>query len=77
MTSSSPRIHAQLNPDAECTWLTIADASARLQCSTKTIRRWISAGLVEARRFGPRLIRVSEESLNSMGRPLVWRAPEA
>lgn len=53
-------------------WGTIQDAAGRYQVSTKTIRRWIAQGLVEAERFGPRLIRVDLASLAQLGRPLQY-----
>jgi excisionase family DNA binding protein len=42
--------------------LTLQDVAARDQCSVKTVRRAIEAGLLEATRIGPtgRSIRVSE-----------------
>jgi excisionase family DNA binding protein len=48
-------------------WATIQEAAARFQCSTKTIRRWIEQERIDAKRFGPRLIRVSVSSLDSLG----------
>lgn len=51
-------------------WVPIQEAADEFAVSTKTIRRWISAGDLEARRFGPRLIRVRMSSLQSAGRPV-------
>lgn len=48
-------------------WGTIQDAADRYQVSTKTIRRMIARGQIEAQRFGPRLIRVNLESLQQAG----------
>lgn len=55
------------------TWLTIPQAADALQVSDPTIRRMISRGDIEARRFGPRLIRINPESLNALGTPLQYR----
>lgn len=52
-------------------WVTIALAAEFFAVSEKTIRRRISDGSIEARRFGPRLIRVNLTSLASAGRPLL------
>lgn len=51
-------------------WVTIAQAALVYSVSEKTIRRWISAGTLEARRVGPRLIRVNVASGIDKGRPL-------
>lgn len=51
-------------------WPTIAQAAEMYQTSTKTIRRRIADGTLEARRFGPRLIRINPASLNNPGAPL-------
>jgi excisionase family DNA binding protein len=52
--------------------LTISEAADYLNVSGKTIRRWISAGLIEAERLGPRLIRVNADSLDQLGRSLQY-----
>ena len=51
-------------------WVTIAESAKRKTLSTKTIRRYISQGLIEAERVGPRLIRVNLASLDNLGRSL-------
>ncbi|TFC26997.1 DNA-binding protein [Cryobacterium sp. MDB1-18-2] len=51
-------------------WITIQDAAEQFQCSTKTVRRWITQGRIVAKRFGPKLIRVSTTSLDTFGRSL-------
>lgn len=51
-------------------YVTIADAAKVIAVDPKSIRRMIARGEVEARRFGPRLIRVSLASLEKAGRPL-------
>ncbi|WP_127475055.1 helix-turn-helix domain-containing protein [Microbacterium sulfonylureivorans] len=55
---------------AKNAWGTIQQAADTAQVSDKTIRRWVAAGLIEAQRFGPRLIRVDMTSLEALGRPL-------
>ena len=44
---------------------TIQDAADHYQVSTKTIRRWITAGLIHAERVGPHLIRVDIDSMQT------------
>lgn len=51
-------------------WGSIAEAALRVGVSRKTIRNWIAAGIIDAERIGPRLIRVDMDSLESVGRPL-------
>lgn len=51
-------------------WGTIADAAVMRDVSTRTIRRYIDAGLIEAVRFGPRLIRVNLQSLDNANSPV-------
>lgn len=58
------------NPSSE--WATINVAAQFYDVSEKTIRRWISLGLLDAKRVGPRLIRVNLASLDSLGRPLQY-----
>lgn len=58
------------------TWGTIDEAAELRQVSAKTIRRYISQGLIEAERFGPRLIRVNLTSVESVGRSLQFRDPD-
>ena len=53
-------------------WGTIPQAAERLSVSVKTIRRMITAGQIEARRFGPRLIRVNIATLANAGRSLTY-----
>lgn len=52
--------------------VSIAEAADALSVSTKTIRRYISAGTLHAERIGPRMIRVDAESLAALGRPIAW-----
>lgn len=44
---------------------TVKDAAEYFQVSTKTIRRWISAGVISAERVGPHLIRVDLDSITT------------
>lgn len=54
-------------------WLTIPEAAEYLKVSTKTIRRMIARAEIEARRIGPRLIRVNAETLLKSSREMgVW-----
>lgn len=48
----------------------IESAAEYAGVSTKTIRRWIAAGLVTGYRAGPRLIRVDRNELDAMMRPI-------
>ncbi|WP_229276376.1 helix-turn-helix domain-containing protein [Agromyces kandeliae] len=49
------------------------EAAELARVSTRTIRRRIADGVLPARRFGPRLIRVDLNQLDEMGRPLPGR----
>jgi excisionase family DNA binding protein len=53
-------------------WGTVDQAATLLGVSTKTIRRRIADGSVDARRFGPRLIRVDLNRLIEFGRPVAY-----
>lgn len=59
---------------SESIWGTVSEAAVYMGVSTKTIRRRITDGTVEAKKFGPRLIRVNMSSLEKSGRPLTWSA---
>lgn len=54
----------------KATWGTLAEASELLGVSTKTVRRRVSDGSLEARRMGPRLIRVNLRGLENFGETL-------
>jgi excisionase family DNA binding protein len=54
-------------------WITIADAAERLRMNHKTVRRMITRGEIEAKRFGPRLIRINPASLETFGSPLQYK----
>lgn len=51
-------------------WLSITSTAARFDVDETTVRRWIASGYVVARRFGPKLIRVSVASVIKFSRPL-------
>jgi excisionase family DNA binding protein len=55
-------------------WITMAEVSERYSLSTHTIRRMISRGEIEARRLGPRLIRVNETSMLENSQALTHEA---
>lgn len=57
-------------------WGTMDDAATEIKVDRATIRRMITRGEIEAKRFGPRLIRVNLTSLVDSGRPLQWISPE-
>ncbi|WP_347757326.1 helix-turn-helix domain-containing protein [Agrococcus sp. ProA11] len=60
-----------MNTTAE-TWPTIRNAAMQYGMSEKTIRRRISDGTLDARRFGPRLIRINPASLERWGQSLQY-----
>lgn len=53
-------------------WVTLDDAAAHFNVSRATIRRMITRGEVEARRFGPRLVRVRIPDVVAAARPLQY-----
>ena len=52
--------------------LSITELAELKGVSTKTVRRWIAAGTVDAYRVGSRLIRVRAESLERLEQPIGW-----
>lgn len=52
------------------TWPTIAQTAEAFQVSPLTVRRWIADGRIDARRIGPRMIRINPDSLAVLGTPL-------
>lgn len=56
---------------------TVQEAADYLKVSTKTIRRYISQGIIRADRVGPRLIRVDLNSLDALGRSLHYSGGDA
>jgi len=61
---------SEVQPPSE--WGTVQEAADRYKVSAKTIRRMITRGSIEAKRFGPRLIRVNLVSLDDAGRSLQY-----
>ena len=53
----------------------IANAAAYADVCTRTIRNWISSGLIAGYRVGPRLVKVSLDDLDKLARriPTVQR----
>jgi excisionase family DNA binding protein len=51
-------------------YFTVGQAARRLQVSTSTVWRWIEAGKLPAYRVGPKAIRIKEEDLRSVIRPV-------
>ncbi|MEV8171069.1 helix-turn-helix domain-containing protein [Microbacterium sp. NPDC077486] len=58
-------------------WGTIDDGAHEFKVSPDTIRRMITRGEIEAKRFGPRLIRVNLASIEAAGRPLQYLGGDA
>lgn len=51
-------------------YLSIAEAADALGVTPRTVRRYIAAGTLEARRIGGSTIRIPEHALATIGRPL-------
>lgn len=58
-------------------WGTIPEAARQFKVSHDTIRRMISRGEIEAKRFGPRLIRVNLASIEAAATPLQYVGGDA
>jgi predicted site-specific integrase-resolvase len=43
-----------------------AEVAERLRVSVSTVKRWGAAGLLDERRIGPKLIKVTEASVDAM-----------
>lgn len=56
-------------------WVTIPEAADHYKVSTKTVRRMIARGEIEAKRVGPRLIRINLAA--EIGRPLQYGGASA
>ena len=52
------------------TYESLADASARVGVSTRTLRRWIAAGRLTGYRVGPQLIRLDPREVDALARPI-------
>jgi excisionase family DNA binding protein len=50
--------------------MTIAAAAAYADVHPVTIRRWVAAGRLPAYRVGPRLIKVDQDDLENIVRPI-------
>lgn len=50
--------------------ITIANGAAQYDVSTRTIRRYISGGLLTGYRFGPRLIKIDADELATLAKPI-------
>lgn len=53
--------------DTDGPWYTVRDVSDHFRVSERTVRRWISTGLLDAKRLG-RCVRVARRALANMGR---------
>jgi hypothetical protein len=53
-------------------WISMKEAGLRWGVHYQTVRGWVSAGLIDGRRFGPKLIRVDAASFERMGTALAW-----
>lgn len=49
---------------------TLQSAADRLAIDTRTLRRWIAAGRLEAYRTGPRLIRLDVDEVDALLSPV-------
>lgn len=47
-------------------WLSVDEFAARAGVSTKTVRRWIKAHRVNARRVGPKFLRIDPNDLSKL-----------
>jgi len=56
--------------DTQTCWVAISTITEEFDLSDDTVRRMIARGEIEARRFGPRLIRVNRASVLANARPL-------
>ena len=50
--------------------LTITQVAEHFAVDPRTVRRWISSGVLPARRVGPRVIRIDLDDLDDFGRKL-------
>lgn len=50
------------------TRITISQAAESYSVSTRTIRRWIAAGILTGYRVGPTLIRLDADEVEALGR---------
>ena len=52
----------------------LTEAAERCGVDYRTIRRWVSAGYLDAVRIGPRVLRIDVAQLDSITRPVGGRA---
>lgn len=46
----------------------LKEAAAIIGCDERTIRRWVTAGYIEGKRYGPRVLRINLDDLVNLGR---------
>jgi excisionase family DNA binding protein len=51
-------------------WAPVQQTATYLGVDERTVRRYIASGRLDARRIGPRLIRVDRDSVEKMMRPV-------
>lgn len=61
----------------DTSWASITEAAQHFGVSPDTIRRMISRGEIDGRRFGPRLIRVRLEDVIRAAKPLQFTGGDA
>lgn len=52
------------------TWLSVSDVADHYGVSTRTVRRWISNGLLEANHVGPQILRINESDMIHFVKPV-------
>jgi excisionase family DNA binding protein len=57
-------------PHATRKLVSIAEAAAAVEMSTRTIRRYVADGLITGYRIGPRAIRVDLAEIDQLARPI-------
>lgn len=61
---------SQKIPTARRRYETLQSAADRLAVDTRTLRRWIAAGRLEAYRTGPRLLRLDVDEVDALLAPV-------
>jgi len=62
-------------PERQRRFTSITNAAVYADVSTRSIRRWISIGLIPAYRVGPRLLKVDLDDLDKLARRLPTAEP--